>query len=49
MNRLNITNENDRLTVATILIKNDYVVSQGKEKVGTGNKTVKYLEYEEKK
>lgn len=47
MNRLNITNENDRLTVATILIKNDYVVSQGKEKVG--NKTIKYLEFEEKK
>jgi len=47
MERLNITNENDRLVVATILIKNDYIVAQGKEKVG--NKTIKYLEYKERK
>lgn len=47
MNRLNISSEADRLTVATILLKNDYTVSQGKEK--QGNKTVKFLEYEEKK
>lgn len=47
MNRIDISNENDRLVVATILIKNDYVVSQGKEK--NGNRTIKFLEYEEKK
>jgi hypothetical protein len=46
MDRLNISNEADRLAVATILIKNDYVVTQGKEK--NGNKIIKYLEYEEK-
>lgn len=47
MSRLNINNEADRLAVATILIKNDYTVRIDKER--SGNKTIKYIVYEEKK
>lgn len=46
-NKLYISNEADRLTVATILIKNDYTVSQKREK--QGNKTIKYLELTKEK
>ena len=47
MERLNISNEEDRLAVARILLKNDYTVRQSKENVGS--KTKKYLEYKENK
>lgn len=45
--KLYISNETDRLAVATILIKNDYTVTQAREK--QGNKTIKYLEIEKEK
>jgi hypothetical protein len=47
MDRLNISNATDREAVAVILFRNGYVVTQ--RKVKQGNKTVCYLEYEEKK
>ena len=45
MERLNIANEKDRLTVASILFKNGYTVQEGKEK--QGSRYTKYIEYKE--
>lgn len=45
MSKLEINSEQDRLTVATILVKNGYTVRQVKEKI-TGKKISVYcLEY----
>lgn len=48
LNRLNITNEQDRQTVAAILFKNNYVVWKEKAK-DVNKKTVTYICYEERK
>jgi len=41
MTELRIYNQEDRLTVAQILVKNGYTVAQGKRSKGNG-KTVEY-------
>lgn len=47
MDRVYITQEADRLTVAAILVKNKYTVRQGSER-RAGSKTYDYfLEYEQ--
>lgn len=46
MDRIYIGSEADRLTVASILIKNKYTVRQGSEKRGTGKSSDYFLEYE---
>lgn len=40
---LSIYNQEDRLTVAQILIKNGYTVSQGKKKLTETGKKVEYF------
>lgn len=40
---LKIYNQDDRLEVAQILIKNGYTVSQTKRQKGTNSKSVEYL------
>jgi hypothetical protein len=49
MVRLSIYNKEDRLTVAKILIDNDYIVSQGKIKKTPTGKTYEYFLDVEKK
>lgn len=44
--KIEIQKEEDRLTVAEILIKNGYTVKQGKEKQGKSNMYTHYLEVE---
>lgn len=46
MYRIYIGSEADRLTVASILIKNKYTVRQGAENRGTGKRSDYFLEYE---
>ena len=46
MNKIIINKEEDRLTVAAILVKNKYTVQQGKQKRGTGNSYDYFIEYE---
>ena len=46
MDRLYIGLEADRLTVASILVKNKYKVCQGSERRGTGKSYDYFLEYE---
>lgn len=44
--KLDIQKEEDRLTVAAILVKNGYTVKQGKEKRGNGNLYTHFLDVE---
>lgn len=44
--KIEIQKEEDRLTVAAILIKNGYTVKQGKEKPNKGNLYQHFLEAE---
>lgn len=46
MNRLEIFNEADRLTVAAILVKNNYTVKQSKRKRPGKRSYLYYLDYE---
>lgn len=46
MKRLYIENEDDRLRVAAILVKNGYMVMQGRQRKATGKQYDKYLEIE---
>lgn len=46
MEKLKIMLEDDRLTVAAILVKNGYIVRQSKERVEGKRSYAYYLEYE---
>ncbi|MBQ4447404.1 MAG: hypothetical protein II897_03830 [Clostridia bacterium] len=47
MNRLEINEQNDRLAVAAILVKNGYTVRQGKSRKGEKSKSyMYYIDYE---
>ena len=46
MKRLYIENEDDRLKVAAILVKNGYMVMQGRRKRANGKQYDKYLDVE---
>lgn len=47
MSKVKIFNEADRLAVASILVKNGYKVSQGKERIPGKKSYVYFVEYEE--
>lgn len=47
MNRIKIFTETDRLTVATILVKNGYTVRQGKEPIPGKKSYCYFVEFEE--
>lgn len=42
--KIEIAKEEDRLTVAAILVKNGYTVRQSKQREGTKNKYTHYIE-----
>jgi hypothetical protein len=46
MNKLEIFKEEDRMTVAAILVKNGYTVRQGRERVEGKKSYVQLLEYQ---
>lgn len=46
MNKLYITDQQDRLTVAAILVKNKYTVSQGSQRRAGGKSYDYFIEYE---
>lgn len=46
--KIEMKGENDRLAVATLLIKNGYTVRQGKELKSPTSKTYNYYVYAEK-
>lgn len=49
MNKIEIFTEQDRLTVASILVKNGYTVRQFKERVEGKRSYLYYLEYSKPK
>lgn len=49
MNKIEIFNEEDRLTVAKVLVKNGYTVRQSKERVEGKRSYIYLLEYSKPK
>lgn len=45
MAKIEIAAEQDRLTIATLLVKNGYTVRQGKEKSPNGKRNIFFIEY----